>query len=162
MILQVRLEKHLLPPTQPFLCGLGGILPQLREQACKRTGKLTYLCSYHVMAEWRCLRGPQHCVNHNKLPKCNLTRPLTVLPVNFYFTSERPSWEMWFQKCWRNLSSGTSLVTEPTWSNQGRKYICSAAVSCPSGYTALQLQGNFCTPASYITAICPNKSCTYC
>lgn len=40
--------------------------------------------------------GPQHCVNQNQPPKCNLTQLLTMLPVKFHFTSERPSWECGF------------------------------------------------------------------
>lgn len=50
---------------------------------------------------------------------------------------------MWFYKCWRNLSSGTSWVTEPRRSNQDRKSICSAAPAAQVGAQLSNCRGTF-------------------
>lgn len=88
-------------------------------------------------------------VNCYNLPQHNLTWPLTVFHVNIYVASERLAWEMWLRKRWRNVSPGTSLVTELEWKKQGRKYICSTALGCPGGYPAIHLQGSLQPPVLY-------------
>nr|KAF6296211.1 hypothetical protein mMyoMyo1_009267 [Myotis myotis] len=73
----------------------GGISPCSREKPCEGTGELVHsVLTRSGQSGHAC--GPQHCANHNQPPKCNLTQLLTVLPVNFHFTSERPSWECGF------------------------------------------------------------------